>query len=65
VSFDPCQDCGSDPNYWIAGFFALVWAVPLLHVFLHRGRGDAWAADPKLLRAILFLMALTLGVWLD
>ena len=65
MSFDPCHDCGFEPNYWAAGFFALVWSIPLLMIVLRRGRGDAWAADPKLLRAILFLMALTLWVSLD
>jgi hypothetical protein len=63
VSFDPCRDCG--PNYWIAGFFALVWTATLLLIVLHRARRDVWAADPKLLRAILFLMALTLWVSLE
>ena len=63
VSFDPCHDCG--PNYWLAGFFAVVWAIPLILVLTKRSGGDAWAADPKLLRAILFLMAMTLWVSLS
>ena len=58
MSFDPCHDCGT--SFWILAVIALVWAVPLMLVVVRRHRGDVWADDPKLVRAILFLMGMTL-----
>jgi hypothetical protein len=60
VSFDPCHDCGT--NWWAVAIVAVIWASPLVLVFARRHRGDAWAGDPKLVRAILFLLAIALWV---
>ena len=61
VSFDPCHDCGTT-NWWALAIVALIWASPLALVFVRRLRGEKWAQDPKLVRAILFLLAIALWV---
>ena len=60
MSFDPGLDGAT--NWWAVGIIALIWTTPLLLVLVARRRGKIWARDPKLVRAILFLLAIALWV---
>jgi hypothetical protein len=52
VTFDPCEDCGSDLQFLTALLFlGFAWLVPFILAAVRRHRGANGAHDQRLARA--------------